>query len=68
MRDIRIELPGTVRRVRAVALARDLAATETGSWSSVTLPGPAAYEVLDIERQGRLRSRVETTPESFDAD
>jgi hypothetical protein len=50
MRDIRVELPGSVRRVRAVALNRDLPVTATGGWSSVTLPALDAYEVLEIAR------------------
>ena len=50
MRDIRIELPGGMKRVRAVALGRDLAVTASGGWSSVTLPSLATYEVLEIER------------------
>lgn len=50
MRDIRIELSGAMKRVRAVALGRDLAVTGTAGWSSVTLPRLAAYEVLEIER------------------
>jgi len=50
MRDIRIELPGTLRRVRAVALGRDLPVTTRDGWSAVTVPSLDAYEVLAIER------------------
>jgi hypothetical protein len=50
MRDIRLELPGAVRRVRAVAAGRDLAITSAGGASVVTLPRLDAYEVLTIER------------------
>jgi hypothetical protein len=50
MRDIRVELPGKVGRVRAVALGRDLPATSGGGASAVTLPRLDAYEVLEIER------------------
>jgi hypothetical protein len=50
MRDIRIELPGTVRRVRAIALARELPVTGAGGASVVTLPRLDAYEVLEVER------------------
>lgn len=49
MRDIRVELPGRVQRVRAVALDRDLPVTVRDGWSSVTLPSLEAYEVLAIE-------------------
>ncbi len=49
MRDIRVELPGMVRRVRAVALGRDLPVTARDGWSAVTLPSLDAYEVLEIE-------------------
>ncbi len=49
MRAIRVELPGTVRRVRAVALGRDLPVTARDGWSAVTLPSLEAYEVLEIE-------------------
>ena len=47
MRDIRVELPGTVRRVRAVALGRDLPVTARDGWSAVTVPTLEAYEVLE---------------------
>jgi hypothetical protein len=50
MRDIRIELPGLVRRVRAVALGRELPVTTRDGWSRVTLTGLDAYEVLEIHR------------------
>lgn len=50
MRDIRVELPGTVRRVRAVAWGRDLSVTSAGGASVVTLPRLDAYDVLEIER------------------
>jgi hypothetical protein len=49
MRDIRVELPGTAKRVRAIALDRDLPVTVRDGWSSVTLPSLAAYEVLAFE-------------------
>jgi hypothetical protein len=50
MRDIRVELPGRVRRVRAVASGRDLPVTSAGGASVVTLPRLDAYDVLEIER------------------
>jgi len=50
MRDIRVELPGRVRRVQAVALGRELPITSAGGASVVTLPRLDAYEVLTIER------------------
>ena len=50
MRDIRVELPGTLRRVRALALGRDLPVTARDGWSAVTVPSLEAYEVLEIER------------------
>jgi hypothetical protein len=49
LRDIRIELPRAIRRVRAVSLERDLPVTATGGWSSFTLPTLRAYEVITIE-------------------
>jgi hypothetical protein len=49
MRDIRVELPGTVRRVRAVALGRSLRVTSADGASVVTLPRLDAYEVLEVE-------------------
>jgi hypothetical protein len=50
MRDIRLELRGKVRRVRAVALGRDLPVTSAGGASVVTLPRLDAYDVLEIVR------------------
>jgi hypothetical protein len=50
MREIRVELPGKMRRVRAAALGRDLPVTSAGGASVVTLPRLDAYEVLAIER------------------
>jgi hypothetical protein len=50
MRDLRIALPGAVRRVHAVAAGRDLAIAGAGGASVVTLPRRDAYEVLTIER------------------
>ena len=49
MRDLRIELRGSVKRVRAVALERDLPATQASGRSVVTLPSLGAYEVLVVE-------------------
>ena len=49
LRDIRIELPRDVRRVRAVTLGRDLPVTVTGASRSFTLPTLGAYEVLTID-------------------
>ena len=50
MRDITVELPGRVKRVRAVALGRDLPLTGRDGWTAVTLPSLENYEVLTIER------------------
>ncbi len=49
LHDIRIELDRDVRRVRAVALDRDLPVAIAGRYRSVTLPMLNAYEVLVIE-------------------
>jgi hypothetical protein len=49
MRDIRIELAQNVRRVRAIALDRDLPVTASGSYRSFTLPSLKAYEVIVVE-------------------
>jgi hypothetical protein len=46
MRDIRLELPAGIARVRAVALGRDLAVSKQGAHAIVTLPSLDAYEVL----------------------
>jgi hypothetical protein len=48
MRDIRIELPGNVTRVRATALGRDLPVTRAERGSVVVLPALDAYEVLEV--------------------
>jgi hypothetical protein len=50
MGDIRVELPGVVKRVHAVAAGSDLAIASVGGASVVTLPRLDAYEVLTIER------------------
>ena len=49
LRDIRIELPRSVRRARAVSLGRDLPVESAGGSSSFTLPTLGAYEVIAIE-------------------
>jgi hypothetical protein len=49
MRDIRIELPGAIGRVRAIAAGRDLPVTRTERGSTVVLPALDAYEVLAID-------------------
>jgi hypothetical protein len=49
LRDIRIELPRTVRRARAVSLGRALPVASTGGSSSFTLPALHAYEVIVVE-------------------
>jgi hypothetical protein len=49
LRDIRIALPGEVRRVRAVALGAALPISVNGSRRSFTLPRLGAYEVLVVE-------------------
>ena len=49
MRDIRVELAQNIRRVRAIALDRDLPVTASGSYRSFTLPILKAYEVIVIE-------------------
>jgi hypothetical protein len=49
LRDIRIEVKQDARRVRAVALGRDLPVTKTGEYRSFMLPSLKAYEVLIIE-------------------
>jgi hypothetical protein len=48
MRDIRVELPGAIRRVRAVALGRDLPVTRGERGRVVVLPALDAYEVLEV--------------------
>jgi hypothetical protein len=48
MRDIRIELPEAVGRVRAIALGRDLPVTRAERGSVVVLPALDAYEVLEL--------------------
>jgi hypothetical protein len=50
MRDIRIEMPEALRRVRAVALGRDLPVTRAERGSVVVLPALDAYEVLELLR------------------
>jgi len=50
MRDIRVELRGAMRRVRAMALGRELPVTTRDGWSAVTVPSLDVYEVLAIER------------------
>ena len=49
LRDIRIELAGDVRRVRAVSLDKDLPITTNGPHRSFTLPSLKAYEVIIVE-------------------
>lgn len=49
MRDLRIELRGAVKSVRAVALGQDLPVTQAGGRSVVTLPTLGAYEVLVVQ-------------------
>ena len=49
IRDIRIELPRDVRRVRAVALDRALPIEVHGRVRSFTLPRLQAYEVVVVE-------------------
>jgi hypothetical protein len=49
IRDIRIDLPRDVRRVRAVALDRDLPIETNGRRHSFTVPRLHAYEVLIVE-------------------
>jgi hypothetical protein len=49
IRDIRIDLPRDVRRVRAVALGRDLPIVVNGHVRSFTLPRLQAYEVIVME-------------------
>jgi hypothetical protein len=46
MRDLRMELPGAITRVRAVGLGVDLPVTKVGGYAVVTLPSLDAYEVL----------------------
>ena len=48
MRNLRLELQGSVKRVRAVALGEGLPVTQAGGRSVVTLPSLGAYEVLDV--------------------
>ena len=50
MRDIRVELSGAIRRVRAIALDRDLPVTRGERGSVVVLPALDAYEVLEVLR------------------
>jgi hypothetical protein len=49
LRNIRLELPRDIRRVRAVALGTDLPVTTNGTSRSFMLPSLKAYEVLVIE-------------------
>ena len=49
IRDIRIDLPREVRRVRAVALDRVLPIEVNGRFRSFTLPRLQAYEVIVVE-------------------
>jgi hypothetical protein len=49
IRDIRIDLPRDVRRVRAVTLDRALPISVNGRFRSVTVPLLQAYEVLVVE-------------------
>jgi hypothetical protein len=49
LRDIRIELPRTVRRATAISLGRALPVSSTGRSSSFTLPTLKAYEVIVVE-------------------
>ena len=49
MRDIRIDLARDVRRVRAVALDRDLPIERNGRRRSFTVPRLQAYEVIVVE-------------------
>jgi hypothetical protein len=49
IRDIRIDLPRDLRRVRAVALDRELPIESSGGRRSFTLPRLQAYEVLIVE-------------------
>ena len=49
IRDIRIDLPRDVRRVRAVALDRELPIQSNGRWRSFTVPRLQAYEVITVE-------------------
>ena len=47
VRDVRLELPGAITRVRAVGLGVDLPARKAGGYAVVTLPRLDAYEVLE---------------------
>jgi hypothetical protein len=47
MSDVRLELPASITRVRAVGLRRDLPVTKAGGYAVVTLPKLEAYEVLE---------------------
>ena len=49
IRDIRIDLPRDVRRVRAVALNRELPIESNGRRRSFTVPRLQAYEVIIVE-------------------
>jgi len=49
IRDIRIDLPRDVRRVRAVALDRELPIERNGRRRSFTVPLLHAYEVIIVE-------------------
>ena len=49
MRDITIELAGSIRRARAVALDRDLPVTRSGGYARFTVPSLKSYEVVVVE-------------------
>lgn len=52
MHDIRVELPGTIRRAWAAALGRELPVARSGTTSVLTLPHLAGYEVLALDDGG----------------